>query len=164
MPCEMARLSHDVWSTNLLALEARNGDDSPMNDALTANCAPSNLESSIQHRRADHKVGLSPLICLMSVCVLLCSIQARSCADTLSLTSGEPITGMVLQTNGENILFLTDYGTFRFALTSLKAIKIDRATVVEPPSANRLPDFKALLLLLSKQPWAVNLEQIQSTV
>jgi len=85
-------------------------------------------------------------------------------ADTLFFPKGDPMTGTVLQTNREEILFLTDSGTMRFALANLKSIKIDQAEASESKSTSRIPTFKALLSLLSRQPWANDLEQIPASV
>jgi hypothetical protein len=85
-------------------------------------------------------------------------------ADSLIFRKGEPMTGVVLQTNDEQVLLLTDVGTMRFALASLKAIKFDQVEAVELKATNRIPTFKTLLTLLNRQPWATNLEQIPATV
>jgi hypothetical protein len=74
------------------------------------------------------------------------------------------MTGLVLQTNHDEVLLLTDYGMMRFALTSLKAIKIDEIEATEIKSTNRLPTFKTFITLLNRQSWATNLEQIPATV
>jgi len=85
-------------------------------------------------------------------------------ADSLIFAKGDPMTGIVLQTNRDEVLFLTDFGMMRFALASLKAVKIDEVEATEIKSTNRLPTFKTLLTLLSRQPWSTNLEQIPATV
>lgn len=102
---------------------------------------------------------------LLLLCLLLIySNLSRVRADTLLFPKGDPMTGTVLQTNRDEVLFLTDFGTMRFALASLKSIKIDQPEAAELKSTNRIPTFKSLLTLLSRQAWATNLEQIPATV
>jgi len=84
-------------------------------------------------------------------------------ADTLVLQT-RSVTGTVLQTNGDNVLLLTDYGTLNYSLGIIKEIKIERAEAVEFSATNRLPDAKNLVLFLSRLPWAANLKQIPATV
>ena len=83
--------------------------------------------------------------------------------DTLVLQS-RSVTGTVLQTNGDNVLLLTDFGTLNYSLGIIKEIKIERAEAVEFSATNRLPDAKNLVLFLSRLPWAANLKQIPATV
>jgi hypothetical protein len=84
-------------------------------------------------------------------------------ADTLVLQS-RSVTGTVLQTNGDNVLLLTDFGTLNYSLGIIKEIKIDRAEAVEFSATSRLPDARSLVLFLSRLSWAVNLKQIPATV
>jgi len=70
----------------------------------------------------------------------------------------------VLQTNGEDLLLLADYGAFRYGIGSFKKIEIDPAKPLRVSSTNQLPDFKSVVLLLSRQAWASNLEQVPATV
>jgi hypothetical protein len=99
--------------------------------------------------------------CLLLNC-LTCLQEAW--ADSLIFSKGDPMSGIVLQTNNEEVLFLTDFGAMRFALASLKSIKIDQAEAAEPNWTNRIPNFRTLLSLLSRQSWATNLEPIPATV
>ena len=85
-------------------------------------------------------------------------------ADKLIFAKGDPLSGTVLRTNNEEVLFMTSFGTMRFALASIKEIKIDHVEVVESLSTNRIPPFTNLLALLSVQSWATGLEQIPATV
>jgi hypothetical protein len=97
--------------------------------------------------------------------LLLCAtFPFSTLADKLIFTKGDPLTGTVLRTNNEEVLFMTSFGTMRFALTSIKEIKIDHAEVGESLSTNRIPTFTNLLALLSAQSWATGLEQIPATV
>ena len=90
--------------------------------------------------------------------------QLRTPADTLTFSNGRAISGTILQTNGDNLLLLADYAAFRFSRSNLKDIKLDHAPAPQRKAADRLPDYKSLLILLSKQAWARNLEQIPATV
>lgn len=103
---------------------------------------------------------------ILLLCLLFTYLNAlpRAGADTLIFPKGDPLNGTVLQTNREEILFLTDFGTMRFALGSLKAIRFDQVEAAEVKSTNRIPTFRTLLTILSRQPWATNLEQIPATV
>ncbi len=85
-------------------------------------------------------------------------------ADQLIFAKGAPLTGTVLRTNGEEVLLMTGFGTMRFALASIREIKIDHAEVAESNPTNRIPTFTNLLALLSGQSWATGLEQIPATV
>lgn len=102
------------------------------------------------------------ILILAHACFLFC--EPRTFADTLRLLGDRVITGTVLQTNTDNVLLLADYGTLNCASSIIKEIKIDQAEAVQVQSKTRLPDFRSLILLLSKQPWATNLKQIPATV
>ncbi len=100
---------------------------------------------------------------------LLCGLSLiftlNSLADTLVFSKGDPITGTVIQTNGEDLLFLTDHGTFNFGRSNIKEIKFDRnADASQTRSTNRLPDFKTAVLSLSGQTWSSSLTPIPATV
>jgi hypothetical protein len=76
-------------------------------------------------------------------------------ADTLVFSKGNEITGNVIQTNGEDLLVLTDYGTFNFAKANIKEIKPDQvAEASEIQLTNRLPNFRTTVLALNHQTWA----------
>lgn len=102
--------------------------------------------------------------CLLCALLISATLPLSARADKLIFAKGDPLTGTVLRTNDEEVLFMTDFGTMRFALASLKEIKIDYAEIVESLSTNRIPTFTNLLALLSAQPWASGLEQIPATV
>jgi hypothetical protein len=85
-------------------------------------------------------------------------------ADTLVLSTGPTISGTVLQTNNDDILLLTDYAAFNFSKSNTKEIKIERAETAQSLNADRIPDFRKVVLLLSKQSWATNLTPIPATV
>jgi hypothetical protein len=97
-------------------------------------------------------------------CVALCQLCCGAAiADSLVLQT-RTVSGTVLQTNGDSVLLLTDYGTLNYSLGIIKEIKIDRAEAVEFASTGRLPDSRSLVLFLSRQSWAQNLKQIPATV
>jgi len=64
----------------------------------------------------------TPTYCLAAFLFTL--LPPAILADTLTFSSGRSISGTVLQTNGDNLLLLTDYATFRFSRSGLKAIEI----------------------------------------
>jgi hypothetical protein len=87
-------------------------------------------------------------------------------ADTITFQNNKTIQGTVLQTNGENVLVLVDYGTMRFGAASLKSIRPDQTTTIRAATAstNRLPQFKSAMVQLCRESWASKLEQIPATV
>jgi hypothetical protein len=88
-------------------------------------------------------------------------------ADPITLQGGHAATGTVLQTNfNENtILLLRDYGTADYYMPIVTEIKIEsQGSVVVTPNTNRTPNWKHIVLNLSKQPLAQNLKQIPATV
>lgn len=84
-------------------------------------------------------------------------------ADTLVLMGGRTITGAILQTNGGNILVLTDYGALNYSQAIIRDIKAvaENATSL---NTNRIPEARSLIQFLGRQPWATNLQQIPATV
>jgi hypothetical protein len=117
----------------------------------------------LQIQQKGHPLKLPTLrhLCALLVCATL---QFSTRADQLIFAKGAPLTGTVLRTNNEEVLFMTGFGTMRFALASLKEIKIDHAEVDESISTNRIPTFTNFLAQLSAQSWATGLEQIPATV
>ncbi len=98
------------------------------------------------------------IICLWAFCHGTLSVFG----DTVILFNNSTISGTVVQTNGDSILVLADYAAFNFSLASIKAIKTD-----PPPeflNSGRLPNFKNVILYLSRQSWATNLAPIAATV
>lgn len=98
---------------------------------------------------------------LAAASVLFAEISAR--CDTLILQS-RSVSGTVLQTNGDNVVLLTDFGTLNYSLGIIKGIKIDSAEAVESNTTARLPDARSLVIFLSRLHWAANLRQIPATV
>jgi hypothetical protein len=82
----------------------------------------------------------------------------------LVFSNNRTISGTVLQTNDDEVLLLTGYAAFNFSKSNIKEIKTERGEVVQPLKADRFPDFKKTVLLLSKQVWATNLTPIPATV
>jgi hypothetical protein len=94
-----------------------------------------------------------------------CLLASRAAfADTLVFPTGPSISGTVLQTNEEDVLLWTGYGADRFSRESIKAIRFERAKTAEVNNTNRLPNAKDFVLLLSKQPWSLNLREVPATV
>ncbi len=99
------------------------------------------------------------------VCISICLFIAPLVfADTLILVNDSTISGTVLQTNGDEILLLSDNAAFNYKKSNLKEIKVEPLQVSQSINTERLPDFKYAILLLSKQSWATNLVPIPATV
>jgi hypothetical protein len=100
---------------------------------------------------------------LIALAYCLCLTTAFS--DTLVLrSSGLTVEGTIIQTNDNEILLLSDFGTGRFAVTAVKEIRREVKAPVETRKGGRLPDFRSTVLALSHQSWASNLMQIPATV
>jgi hypothetical protein len=93
---------------------------------------------------------------------LICLNDAKG--DTLVIPGAEPLSGKILQTNGNNILLLMDYAAFNVSRSIIKEIKIDSKKSGDIGSTTRIPGFYQVVLALSKQPWALDLSPIPSTV
>jgi hypothetical protein len=85
-------------------------------------------------------------------------------ADTLVLLNNSTVSGTIIQTNGDDILLLTDFAAYDFSKANTKEIKIEPAAIVEHLNTDRVPDFKQIILYLSKQLWATNICPIPATV
>jgi len=109
-----------------------------------------------------HRIGLPMKIifCLFAICSHLSLVSA----DTLVLFNDHSVNGTVIQTNADELVLLTDFGTFNFPTGGVKQIKFDQPEVPATTGRNRFPDFKALALRLSKESWAAPLKQIPATV
>jgi hypothetical protein len=108
------------------------------------------------------KASVSIRFCGLAGALLILPPTITS-ADTLVLQS-RSVSGTVLQTNGDNVVLLTDYGTLNYSLGIIKEIKIDRAEAVESTTTARLPEARNLVIFLSRLSWAANLRQIPATV
>jgi hypothetical protein len=102
---------------------------------------------------------------ILIVCLSTCLFSApQAFGDTLVISDGSTISGTIIQTNDDSVLLLTDYAAYNFSRAIFKKVKTEPTKAVEFNSTNRLPDFKHLVLFLSKQPWATNLSPIPATV
>jgi hypothetical protein len=97
------------------------------------------------------------------VSVWLLSASAAM-ADTLTLSGGRTITGTVLQTNGINVLVLTEFGALNYAKYLIEEIRTDEVEEPGPPRPTRILESKGVILSLAKQAWATGLRQIPATV
>lgn len=91
-------------------------------------------------------------------------IPIVSNADTLTLPSGRTIAGTVIQTNGDEIVLLTKYGTYNFAKPNLKSIKLDTPEQQGVTVKTRLADLQTVAFSVSGRSWASGFEQIPATV
>lgn len=72
------------------------------------------------------------------------------------------MTGIVIQTNGEDVLILTRNSAMNFSKSSILEIKPDSERVSS--TTNRLSDFRKTLRTLGRQQWAENITPIPATV
>ena len=101
-----------------------------------------------------------PLVCLFLG--VICLPLAR--ADAIVFSNGRTLTGTAVRTNGDDVLLVMDYGAFNFSRASIKQIQTEQIEAVELHNTNRLAVFKAVLLMLARQPWASDLRPIPATV
>jgi hypothetical protein len=96
------------------------------------------------------------------VFLLASCLEVRT--ETVVLSSGKTINGTIIRTNGNDLMLLTDYGTFNFGSDNIKEIKSANPEAAEAPITKRFPEFKTAVLALSRQAWATYLAQIPATV
>jgi hypothetical protein len=121
----------------------------------------STLAKTKEPKGNSMKTNLSVIL----ICVLAWFFGASVLfGDTLVFSTGRTLSGIILQTNGDDLLVLTKYAAFNFSKTNIKEIKADTMEASESSSPGRLPNFKQAILFLSKQPWVVNLTPIPATV
>jgi len=65
-------------------------------------------------------MGQSSISLLIFAAAVFCAPVASS--ETLVLSSGRTISGSVIRTNGNDLMLLTDYGTFNFGRDNIKEI------------------------------------------
>jgi hypothetical protein len=92
------------------------------------------------------------------------AIAPAAFADRLLLLGDRTVEGTVLQTNGDNIVLLTDYGTLTYSRGLVKEIIVEQTKKAKQSASGRFPDSRNIILLLNRQPWASNLKQIPATV
>jgi hypothetical protein len=108
-------------------------------------------------KKALHRLFVClPFFCLLPVTPVF--------GDKLVMINDRIVTGTVLETNVNNVLLLTDYGTIKYPVAAVKEIRIDQSSLVEAVITNTLPDSKTIILRLHKQPWATDLKQIPATI
>lgn len=113
----------------------------------------------------NSKKSMKTIRYIFCVCISICLIIAPLVfADTLIFVNGSIISGTVLQTNDGEILLLSDNAAFNYKQSNLKEIKVEPLQASQSIKAERLPDFKNTLLVLSSQSWATNLAPIPATV
>jgi hypothetical protein len=104
-------------------------------------------------------------ISILLVCLLgFLFGPAHANGDTLVTFNGRTISGTIIQTNEDEVLLLTDYAAYNFSRANIKQVKTEPTRADEFNNTNRFPDFKHLVLFLSRQPWATNLSPIPATV
>lgn len=84
--------------------------------------------------------------------------------ETLVLSSDRVVDGTIIQTNGNDLVLLTDYGIFKFGTAGIKAIQASQPELSVVENTNRLPNFRTAILSLSRRKWATDLTQIPATV
>lgn len=86
-------------------------------------------------------------------------------ADVVILNSGTVITGNVLQQDSDGALIQMDYGTFRYASSSIKNVKKEAmASPIDSSSGHRIPNWAKVVSMLATNGWAHGLKQIPATV
>lgn len=88
----------------------------------------------------------------------------QALADTFVLSDGRTLIGTPLQTNGNNLLILGEYGTLNCPRDLVRQVQPTADAPSPIGSGERLSTFRQTLLLLSQQTWASNLRQIPATV
>jgi hypothetical protein len=91
-------------------------------------------------------------------------VGQEACADSVTLTSGRVVNGLVLQQNSTNVVVKTEVGVFAYPLLIVKEVKSERAEAEDVHSSARVPNENDALLQLGKQSWASNLKQIPATL
>jgi hypothetical protein len=95
-----------------------------------------NFTPCISRLKCPPEIG-EPMKTLILPTFLFACIQClQTRADTLTLASGRTISGTILQTNGDNLLLLSDYATFRFSRSNLKDIKLSQTN---PANLEQIP-------------------------
>lgn len=85
-------------------------------------------------------------------------------SETLVFSNGRTIDGVVIRTNGSDLMLLTDYGTLNFGRENIKEIKGAQAEATELRSTGRLADFRTAVITLSREKWGADLTPIPATV
>jgi len=105
---------------------------------------------------------------------LLSVVFAGACiADTVTMTSGRTVEGVVLREDPSSVSVALNYGTVTFPRAAVQ--KIERSnkpaaapaakTVGAPASAKpRVPSWLTAVKVLTAQPWATEFHQIPATV
>ena len=76
-------------------------------------------------------------------------------ADVVILNSGTVITGNVLQQDSDGALIQMDYGTFRYASSSIKNVKKETmASPIDSSSGHRIPNWAKVVSMLATNGWA----------
>jgi hypothetical protein len=96
--------------------------------------------------------------------IALLSNPTAALPDTLVFPNDSTVSGIVVQTNSETILLLTEDAAYNYSKSGLKEIKIESLPSSKSGDDNKLPSFQNAVLLLSKQGWATNLTPIPATV
>ncbi len=86
-------------------------------------------------------------------------------ADVVIFESGKVIAGKVLQQDRDGVLVQMDYGTFRYPLSLIKAVKKTTVTSSpEPSSGQQIPDWARIISSLATNGWAHEMKQVPATV
>ena len=90
-------------------------------------------------------------------------------ADTVTLTSGNPIKGIVVQQDENYVVVLSDYTTVRLMRAMVTDVKIDEGNEPKTPKSNSggdqfFPDWRRIIAQVAKKAWSTELRQIPATV
>jgi hypothetical protein len=81
------------------------------------------------------------------------------------LTSGQVVSGEVIQQTDSGVLIKLDYGTFTYPTSMIK--NVQRGAPASSPTAaseQRIPDWGRVVSSLASKPWAHELKQVPATV
>ena len=96
--------------------------------------------------------------------ILMVGLSYGAFADSIKLSSGQEITGTIVQTNEGDVLVLTPNAAFEYSKSRVQEIEAEPRSASGVAGTNRLPGFETAILVLSRQPWATNLTPIPATV
>lgn len=86
-------------------------------------------------------------------------------ADVVLLQSGAVITGKILQQDGNGVLMQTEFGTYRYPLSSVKDVKKEAATAPHVSNNGQtIPDWAQIVTSLADSGFAPEIKQVPAPV
>ena len=115
----------------------------------------------LQLRKDSMKQKLRVML-LWSICVACPLFPTHG--DTATFVNGRTVAAMIVRTNGEDLLVMTDHFAFNCSKSSIKEIKIQSLEFAGSRDTNRIPAFQTLFPRLASQGWATDLRAIPATL